>query len=140
MDFGFTGTQRGMTLLQRGVFQAWITKLSGFHNTFHHGDCIGADEEAHRIVESIGFKPNEIFIYPCNIEDKRAHCQSSFIHYPMPPLVRNKTIVNYSKIIFATPGEVTEQGRSGTWSTIRYARKFKSKKIIIIYPDGTIEE
>jgi predicted Rossmann fold nucleotide-binding protein DprA/Smf involved in DNA uptake len=51
---------------------------------------------------------------------------------PLDPLVRNKVIVNISDVILATPFEDKEVMRSGTWSTIRYARKVGKTPIIIL--------
>ena len=50
-------------------------------------------------------------------------------------LVRNHDIVDVCDVLVATPGQKEEQIRSGTWATIRYARKIR-KQIIIVYPDG----
>ena len=51
-------------------------------------------------------------------------------------LQRNKDVVDSSDTLVAFPRTYEEQLRSGTWSTIRYARK-KNKTIVIIYPNGT---
>jgi len=39
--------------------------------------------------------------------------------------------------MIATPGEVDEQLRSGTWSTVRFARK-QGKPVHVILPDGRV--
>jgi len=44
--------------------------------------------------------------------------------------------VDETEWLWAIPGEFKEVLRSGTWSTIRYARK-KGKKVLIIWPDGS---
>ena len=54
-----------------------------------------------------------------------------------PYLDRNKDIVLETQTLVATPAETTEQLRSGTWSTVRYARKLKRPAVLIL-PDGTI--
>jgi len=41
---------------------------------------------------------------------------------PTPYLSRNRAIVDETEMLIATPAEFTEQQRSGTWSTVRYAR------------------
>ena len=43
-----------------------------------------------------------------------------------------------SDILIATPKEKEEQLRSGTWATIRYAKKTK-KIVFLVYPDGKYE-
>ena len=52
-------------------------------------------------------------------------------------LNRNKNIVDASNLIFAFPFD-KEIIRSGTWSTIRYAKKI-NKPLIIIRKDGSKE-
>jgi len=54
------------------------------------------------------------------------------LYPPEAPLKRNKKIVDDCDILIALPiNKNVEELRSGTWSTIRYA-KSKGKKIIII--------
>lgn len=55
---------------------------------------------------------------------------------PLPYLARNCVIVDEADILLACPKGPEEQ-RSGTWATVRYARK-QNKRIVIVYPDGTI--
>jgi hypothetical protein len=54
-----------------------------------------------------------------------------------PYLSRNKDIVLETELLIATPGEEEEQIRSGTWSTVRYARSLK-RMINIVLPDGRV--
>jgi len=129
---GFTGTQKGMSLFQRIELKKTLEELDPPF-TFHHGDCIGADAQAHEIVLSFN---QDIEIHPPAITDKRAFCNDwSVIHKPLPYLVRNRAIVDASDFLIACPSGL-EVVRSGTWSTVRYARS-KRKPVIIIYPAGT---
>jgi len=48
MKIGFTGTRDGMTQHQKEQFVLAMQDLSP--SEFHHGDCKGADAEAHDIV------------------------------------------------------------------------------------------
>ena len=50
--FGFTGTQHGMTDAQKATLRDFLAAGSG---EFHHGDCIGADSEAHDIADECGY-------------------------------------------------------------------------------------
>ena len=59
------------------------------------------------------------------------------IEKPKDYLVRNKDIVDQSKILIACPETAYEKSRSGTWSTINYAKR-KKRKILIIFPSGNI--
>jgi predicted Rossmann fold nucleotide-binding protein DprA/Smf involved in DNA uptake len=56
-----------------------------------------------------------------------------------PYLVRNETIVKQSQVLLAAPRTSKDEQRSGTWHTIRYARKMK-RKIYIVMPDGVIRK
>ena len=128
MKVGFTGTQKGMTIKQKRNF---FRILKTIHFTeFHHGDCKGADKEAHDIV-ALFFKDVTIIIHPPDNDLKRAHCVGDVWCLPKPYLERNHDIVNECNILIAIPKNNNEVLRSGTWATIRYARK-KYKEIIIV--------
>lgn len=131
---GFTGTQVGMTNIQAWVFRIIISNINPA--TFIHGDCIGADTDADEISKKI---VSDLFtwIMPCNIESKRSFCEGTIVEDPEKPLDRNKKIVDASNIMIACPKTKEEEMRSGTWSTIRYARK-KKKPLIIIPGDGML--
>jgi hypothetical protein len=134
---GFTGTQRGMNPFQKAPFekilQKIVVKSKGLiQNEFHHGDCIGADNDAHQIAATHNYF---IVLHPPTNPSKRAfNIGAHKIMEKHDYLVRNRHIVDSTDILIATPGEMTEQLRSGTWSTIRYARK-RNKKVIILYPE-----
>jgi acetylornithine deacetylase/succinyl-diaminopimelate desuccinylase-like protein len=103
---------------------------------FHHGDCVGADSEAHDIAAKSGYP---IVIHPPSYNSKRAFCEKISTAQVLSPkwyIDRNHDIVDSSEIVLAAPGESTEQLRSGTWATIRYAKK-KGKPLIIVFPDGS---
>lgn len=135
MKTGFTGTQRGMTQEQKETLRGI---LAGRDGEFHHGDCIGADAEAHDIAVEVGLQP---IIHPPDNPTKRAFKQArpriTFVRQAKPYLERNHDIVDETIELIATPGEGTPQLRSGTWATIRYARKLK-RMVTIIYPDGSV--
>jgi hypothetical protein len=138
MIVGFTGTQDGMTPQQKQCFN---TLLAYFKcDELHHGDCIGADADAHESGLDIAAK---IVIHPPNYASKRAFCDKKIFEgvtiEVMPEkwyIDRNHDIVDASEVMIATPKEQEEQLRSGTWATIRYAKKLK-KSLVIIYKDGT---
>lgn len=130
---GFTGTQSGMTSKQKNVFET----LLALNNVamFHHGDCVGADAEAHSIVLKHSV---EVIIHPPINESKRAFCKgATLVLSAKEYLDRNHDIVNASSVLFATPKEDKEKIRSGTWATIRYAAKH-GKKLFIILPNGEV--
>lgn len=138
MKIGFTGTRNGMTLSQRERL-IWILNDQGQEfgeevDEFHHGDCKGSDHQAFRIADELAWVT---VAHPCNIRSWRAFTNSTKILDPLPPLVRNKIIVDSVGLMIATPEGRAEVLRSGTWSTIRRARKLP-RRLWIIYPDGEL--
>lgn len=152
MRVGISGTQNGATLKQKQVTRqvlkalfsrADVKGLFGAGVAVHslrHGDCIGYDAQCHQICESIkaqGARIN-ICIHPSTIRAKRAFCKgATSVLAPKPPLERNPDIVDGSDVMVFGPKEYTQQLRSGTWTTYRYAVK-KGKKIIVVLPDGEL--
>lgn len=140
MKVGFTGTREGMTNAQawkcEDIFQH-IGYVSPFEE-FHHGDCIGADARAHSII-ILGSFARIIVCHPPTYEKYRAFTVNDEYRTPEGYIDRNHKIVDETDVLVATPKEETgETLRSGTWATVRYARKLK-KRIIIIRPSGTVE-
>jgi hypothetical protein len=147
MILGFTGTQKGMTDRQISSITQLLLKLRP--TEWHHGDCIGADDESHMIARSIGTP--RIVVHPPVDPKKRAYvehgalsiieCGSQpftlIVREPKPYIERNHDIVDESNEIIATPGTPYEELRSGTWATVRYAQKV-GKKVTLIMPDGTV--
>jgi len=130
---GFSGSQNGMTDAQKIV----VKRELEFVTEFHHGDCVGADSEVHDIARQSRWCWIEA--HPTNIEGKRAFTSADFVHAVKPPIERNHDIVDVSKRLIATPGEMHEVLRSGTWATIRYAVRV-GIPVLIVYPDGTEEK
>jgi len=128
MIVGFTGTQKGMTEGQSKSIENWLRH----HNPseVHHGDCIGADSQFHQIAKNQGI---EICIHPPDDPRKRAFSIGGQMRPERPYLLRNHHIVESCDVLIATPKENEEIIRSGTWATIRHARKEK-KKVIVFYP------
>jgi hypothetical protein len=128
---GFTGTRDGMTERQRKTVESWMTLLP--LGPLHHGDCVGADAEAHAIARQ---QRRAIILHPPDIKRHRAFCQDSVKeHEPEPYLERNKSIVIACEVLIAAPGGNNEVKRSGTWSTVRYART-AHRPIIVAFPHG----
>jgi len=132
MKIGFTGTQKGMTKRQRsGVsYYLWFHGHHKFGEA-HHGDCIGADAEFHYLATKLGLT---VFKHPAlGVSGKRAFCAGGTELPAKPPLVRNRDIVDSVDIMIAAPAQSREVLRSGTWATIRYAKKV-GRAIHIVYP------
>lgn len=130
IHIGFTGTQVGMSDHQRAkVKTALLMWLELDYVTFHHGDCIGADAQAHDIAVEVGCS---IVIHPPSNPNKRAW-KPGFLLPAKPYLERNHDIVDMSRSLIATPKGEQEELRSGTWATVRYARR-KHCSVEMIYP------
>jgi len=135
---GFTGTRHGMTDQQKEAFCKLIESKEFVE--FHHGDCVGADEQAHDLVDKLrkdGSKKIKIVGHPPKYAGSRAHCKFDFEFTPDDYLERNRHIVDATDLMIANP-DTPEKMRSGTWSTVRYARK-KGKRIYIIHKNGRVE-
>jgi hypothetical protein len=133
-SIGFTGTQLGMTDAQKASLRRL---LDGGGGELHHGDCIGADAEAHDIADECGYA---IIIHPPSNHSKRAwrEVPRHMMRPEKPYLDRNRDIVHATTSLIAAPAEPEEQARSGTWSTIRFAKK-QGKLVFVILPDGTVQ-
>lgn len=125
--------------MQKSLLALTLKNYSGSDNVFHHGDCVGGDEEGHRIAERLSW---QIGIHPPINEKHRAFCKSDHVvilmYEPLDYLARNHAIVKASSLMIACPGSLMEVLRSGTWATIRHA-KAVGKPLLIIYPNGRLE-
>lgn len=130
---GFTGTREGMTALQAAVLSEVLSSASAW---FHHGDCVGADDEADGIAKRHRLR---IFIHPPADSRLRAFCHGDATAETKGFLERNQDIVDATHVLIATPDGFAEVLRSGTWSTIRYARR-QRKPHLIIWPDGSVTD
>lgn len=133
MNIGFTGTQSGMNSKQQQELALLLEHLRDEDmldeelTVFHHGDCIGADEEAHKIANILGLS---IVIHPPINDSKRAFCDG-ILKEPKPYLKRNHDIVDACDVLFVAPKGNKEELRSGTWATYRYAMKLEKAVILL---------
>ncbi len=129
---GFTGTQDGMTPFQKKELAIFFWDRASIYPdiSFHHGVCEGADEEAAQLSLYFGF--TTIAHPPINTY-KMSDFESDFAHPPKDFLDRNKDIVDDCDVLVATPKEMEEVVRSGTWSTVRYARRI-GRTVHLILP------
>lgn len=135
---GFTGTQHGMKIVQLRALQQFMMQHFWEWKDVAHGDCDGADEEFHLLCREL-FPDLPIHIFPPEIDTHRAYCKGAkVVHPPKPFLERNHDIVDSSDFMLAAPLTMREVLRSGTWATVRYARK-KGRGIAIFLPDGSVQ-
>lgn len=137
MRVGFTGTQGRPKPEQQMSLYGLLHSLNIKQDLIylHHGDCIGADELAHDLALSLGYR---VVIHPPQDPSKRAFCEGAYgTREPKYYLDRNQAIVDECRVLIAVP-KTQELIRSGTWATVRRARKAK-KPIYVILPSGVVE-
>jgi hypothetical protein len=133
LRIGFTGTRHGMTCDQKKELKKLIKSKS--FDEFHHGMCIGSDCQAHHILKES--KPQtKVVGHPPKSKETLSEVEVNVSVKPLDFLARNKDIVDSTEILIATP-DTKEKIHSGTWATIRYARK-KDKRIYIIHKNGRV--
>jgi hypothetical protein len=145
MKIGFTGTRTGMTGPQEQTLrmlmhlfqqEPWADKT---RFDWHEGDCTGSDAQSVAIAREFGFW---IIAHPPKNTRYRAFAYNDEMREPQTYHVRDEQIVVETDRLVATPAQFDEVKRgSGTWLTIRYARRYKKPRYII-WPDGrwTLEE
>jgi hypothetical protein len=141
MIYGFTGSRQGMTSQQKEMFRDLLeqSEASKF-DAFHHGCAVGCDVEAAEIAKRF-----QVFIVGHPGIDDHGIVRSNWTMFdditvdPLPFLERNRVIVTDCQLLIACPATNEEVRRSGTWSTIRFARS-AHRRLMIIYPDGTTGE
>ena len=90
MKIGFTGSREGMSRKQKEQFVLFLQDLD--IKEFHHGDCEGADAEAHDIIRE--FFPNtKIVVHPPISDYRRAFKQGDEHREPDDYLPRDERIV-----------------------------------------------
>lgn len=142
MKIGFTGTREGMTTKQAKQVRRYLKefdKRGKGVEEFHHGGCLGADTGAHKLAQrDLAHTP--IYVHPSTIVTWQAKLKMRpglDVRYdPQHPLYRNRSIVDRTDTLLATP-KGPEVQRSGTWATVRYARG-AHRKIWIFEPDGEV--
>lgn len=123
-----------MTAAQRLAVRSLLVAL--MPDKVLHGGCVGADDDFDEIASEFQLP---IGVYPSTVYSKWGKRRSPTVQSPQSPLVRNKLMAYSCNVLIATPKEYNEVIRSGTWATVRYARKYH-KRIYLVFPDGSIKE
>ena len=131
---GFTGTRDGMTDAQE--LMVWECLKRWRPTKLRHGDCRGADAQAHMLAIREGVYT---IVHPPLDERWRAFCVADEVLEPRAYIQRDHDIVEESLALLAAPRTATEELRSGTWATIRYAWQ-RHRPVVIVGPDGRIVE
>jgi hypothetical protein len=147
LNIGISGSRQFTPEPQRARFTGTLGKITRTYPgivVIHHGCCTGIDELAH----AVGRKTDgcQIFGYPgTDARGKspyRMRDREGFAKI-FPPAVyseRNRAIVAASTFLIGAPlypEDDPRSLRSGTWQTIRYARKTR-KPVITINSDGEL--
>ncbi|KZY25629.1 hypothetical protein A3728_18390 [Sulfitobacter sp. HI0040] len=125
MRIGVTGSRyprpnQILDSLRRILIEKGATEL-------HHGDCLGFDAQAHDLAASMGIRT---VAHPPQDPRMRAFKDADEIRSPLPYLDRNRNIVAESEYIVAAP-DGPERVRSGTWATVRYAKRTRVRGIVL---------
>src|SRR4051812_17717280 len=109
---GFTGTGQGATPEQLGKLEATLAALreEGF-DEFHHGLCVGADEQAasiakrlsYRVIAHPGLAPD-----PLNLEYRSGFKENDEVLAAKPFAVRDHDIVDATECMLAAPFTQTD--------------------------------
>lgn len=129
---GMTGTREGMTGAQRRRFAV----ILGEATVLHHGDCVGADADAHDLARAHGCY---IVVHPPADDRLRAYCAGDEVRTAKPYFARNRDIVDECDLLVATPKETKVHQRGGTWYTVGYAMSV-GRRHVVIWPDGSITD
>lgn len=139
LNIGVTGTRDGMNKIQeeniKDILEKLIFEKEYTDRVFHHGQCIGVDVQAVKILKQFGFT---IISHPPVKKDLLGISYNDLTYPPKSYFARNRNIVDECNILFVVPKENQRQSKGGTWYTHDYG-VIKKKQIFIFYPNGEIE-
>lgn len=131
MILGVTGTRRGRPDLTERFFRFLC---DNYVSELHHGDCVGWDEEAFLVAKH--YKIPTVS-HPPDRDDYRAFTDSDMVLPPKGYMERNRDIVDAVEYIIAAP-DGPEVVRSGTWATVRFAKKQGVSGVVWMPPSKPI--
>ncbi len=132
---GFTGTREGLSPAQFAALARLVRELRPAR--VHHGSCVGADTAMHRLCVRAGIP---VTVHPPDRDRFRAVCGAGpldEVREPKGYLERDRDIAEESSYLVACPLG-PESRHSGTWYTVRHARRI-GRPVVAIFPDGRIE-
>jgi hypothetical protein len=122
---GFTGPRTGMSEEQQDMLHFLLRNFREAKPTthsvveFYHGDCVGADAQAHEIARYLDYR---ITTFPPQNPSLRAFCEADEVLPTKPYLERDRNIVDASELLLAAVN-FPASSRSGSWYTYRYAQE-----------------
>jgi hypothetical protein len=138
ITIAFTGTRRGLSPAQIAALRVVLAEPRFAGATLHNGCAEGADEACLELADILD---GVLVLWPCNAArrlwafgfvDGRDYWS---IQPTLPPLERNRRMVAAASVVVACP-DGPERLRSGTWSTVREARRM-GRTVVICWPDGS---
>lgn len=141
MILGVTGTRYGLSRGQSEALAAWLYDHGPGASELHHGCARGADSAI--ALAARGLLPG-LWIVAHPGDDPRWTCEaakraSSLVLPEKANLERNADIVQACSVLAACPRTDYEERRSGTWATVRRARR-AGRRLVVFCPDGRVEE
>jgi hypothetical protein len=138
MKLAFTGSRKGITCHQAEVLEALLLNLPLTRDSeAHHGACIGADDDFCGLVAEL-CTAVRLIAHPSNLPrltSRRALDLSAVVLPCKPPLERNRDLVDAGVDLLIACPDGPERRRSGTWTTVRRARKL-GRSLCVITPQG----
>lgn len=126
-----TGTERGATEAQLDALGDLL--LYARAEWLHHGDCLGADAQAHGVARSLGLR---VYVHPPEAASRRAWCSGDSSERPAPYLVRDRMLVSRVGLLVALPlGVLHGRCREGTCATARQAVR-TGVPVLEVRPNG----
>ncbi|HSQ32916.1 MAG TPA: hypothetical protein VLN49_23830 [Gemmatimonadaceae bacterium] len=139
LRIGFTGSRHGLSQRQRAEVERLLRETAPAE--LHHGGCVGADAEAHDLalalgVPSIVVHRSVVLGLTADIQQDSERSVVTLLE-PRKPLKRNRDIARAVDLLIAAPATIEEIERSGTWSTVRFARRcLPNVRVIVVPPSG----
>jgi hypothetical protein len=131
---GVTGTRHEPTTRQAGVLGIELCQQLRAGVRLGHGDALGVDALSHDLAFGLGYW---IDVHPPLADTWRAFKIGNHAHERASYAVRDARLVTMSDRLLALPfAPEAESPRSGTWLTVRFARR-KGIPIRIIWADGS---
>lgn len=135
-----TGSRNApVTEAQRDELMALLDYLCP--EILHHGDCLGWDAFCCQAAQERGI---DTIVHPPTNAVARAFTKGNAEVRPLYPyLERDKRMLvevharAEPSLLIAGPEGTREMLRSGTWATVRYARKIQLPRIIV-WPNGDV--
>lgn len=137
---GITGSRHGATPEQLDRAEILLHAAHMVHGArllVVHGSCVGVDAQIDAFCARTGV---EVVCRPSWLRRWTASVCAVQIAAPAAPRVRNRAIVRQSNLLIACPqGAEALHPRSGTWVTVRMARRHRVP-CRIVWPDGVAED